>query len=260
MLYKEYLKVRNLETIKKLVKENEEIKKLINEAEEDFSEIFKIFHQLTKKLHSRRKVLNMPLKPKDDTSLVLHLFGFYVKYAYMHRSQPINEGQLIEFLRENSEETIDRIADEIPYKHKRTVFREYCKMVKKFLGEHDITDIKKNRKEIELSMICKKRVYDMEGKLHILKKIVLNERGGYYEDGVEITIIDNKSDKVVEFHISDLKENIESLIVFEQLEQEIVKGVKQFKQKLKKGTDKIGDGFLKELKEKFSTYLVAEQL
>lgn len=260
MLYKEYMKVRGSETIKKLEKENSEIGELIGQAKEDFSDIFKIFFKLTNRLHSRRKVLDITLTPDSEDKLALHTFGLYVKQRYMQRSKPIIVSELIGFLRENTEEIIDNVADEIPYKHKRAIFRQYCKMVKKFLDEHNINKETRERKEIEINMLCKKKVYDQNGKINTLKKIVFSETSGWSETHFNVHVIDKNDDEVAEFTINDLKDDIAYLIVFEQLEEEITKGVKQLKQKLKRSMNRIGDEFLKELKDKFSTYLVAEQL
>ncbi len=214
---------------------------------------------MTKKLHSRRKILDIPLYKETENKIILHQFGFYVLERYRTRGRPIDTEELLQFLKDTPIDVIDNIADEIPYKHKRVVFREYCKMVKKFIEEQNITEIKRENKEVKLKMLCKKKVKNVEGETQTIKHLEIGEHS-FYGSGVSIKIVNNKGNEIDDFEIHRIGEQIEHLILFEQLEQEILKCVNQFKRKLKKSIKRVGEPFLKELKEKFSTYLVAEQL
>jgi len=59
MLVNEYLKAKKSPKVKQLVSEAEDIETKLTERKEDFTEIFELFPQIFKKLHPRRKVLDI---------------------------------------------------------------------------------------------------------------------------------------------------------------------------------------------------------
>jgi len=176
----------------------------------------------------------------------------------MKRSQPISNWQLFEFIKDTDRETLDRVADSIPYEDRRVLFRDYCRMVKDFMEKNGIEKMQRDTETIEIELVLTKtKVLTPKGENPTVAKIKLDE---HFNSELRIELIKTNGEEITTFNLRDIERDAETFMLFQQLEQHIRKGVKKFKEKLDQQTEKVGEEFISKLKERFSPYLVAEQL
>jgi hypothetical protein len=252
MLAKKIIKLRNSVKIKQIEKLVEEANKLLEKNRDDYTECIQMFPKIFKRLAPRRKVLDIPLANNHNRRIVLHQFGlFYVYGSHIGgRARKVDAQDLFEFLRENDLEVFDRVAEEIKYKNTRIAFRDYCRIVSLFLKDNGIEDMV-NKRQFNFEKKCKKEFINIsKGKSEKISSIRIKAS---YEN-VKFMINGD------EFNLSR-SSNIENLIVIEQFQIQIIKGLKKIINMIRESNNSVGSQELyRRLNDRFSAYLVANQI
>jgi hypothetical protein len=227
------------------------------EDTENYEHILEMFNMIFKKLNPRKKILDIILTPQGQSKkIVLHQFGFLILEDGNQRPTRPSNVELFNFLRFNEPEVFEKVADEINYKHMRVTFREFCKTVNKFLVENKIDNfINENEGDgLEIKISCfKKELFTLENdKKRKITHIIIR-------DDLDVEIMPSKSsDSSI-----DLKDilSLENLVMVEQLQKELMDGVKKLNAKLKEIVEKNRPQTLKNmLDKKFAEFVVAEKL
>ena len=225
MLAKKIIKLKNSEKIKQIEKLTKEANKLLEKNEDDYTECLNLFPKIFKRLAPRRKVLDIPFAKIDNHDL-------------------------FEFLRKNDLEVFDRVAEEIKYKNTRIAFRDYCRIISLFLKDNGIEDMI-NKRQFVFEKKCKKEFINInKGKSEKISSILITAK---YES---VKFVINGD----EFNLSRAS-NIENLVVIEQFQIQIIKGLKKIIKLIREGNKSVGSQELyKTLSDRFSAYLVANQI
>lgn len=252
MLAKKIIKLKNSEKIRQIEKLIKEADELLKKNRDDYTECIEMFPKIFKKLAPRRKVLDIPLTKNENRRIVLHQFGlFYVYDSYMrNRAKKFGSHNLFQFLRENELEVFDRVAEEIKYKNTRIAFRDYCRIVSLFLKDNGIEEMV-NKRLFNIVMKCRKEFINTDkGKTEKISSIGITAR---YEN---VKFVINGD----EFNLSRAS-NIENLIVIEQFQNQIIKGLKKIIKSIRESNNSVSSQELyKRLNDRFSAYLVANQI
>lgn len=253
MLAKKIIKLRNSEKIKQIEKLAEEASKLLEKNRDDYTECIQMFPKIFKRLAPRRKVLDIPLTKSDSRRIVLHQFGlFYVYDSYMRsRARKFSLHDLFQFLRENELEVFDKVAEEIKYKNTRIAFRDYCRIVSLFLKDNGIEGMV-NKRQFNVPIECRKEFINIDvGKITQIIKYI-----GIKAKNENVIFIINGD----EFNLSRAS-NTENLIVIEQFQNQIIKGLKKIINMIRESNNRVGSQELcRRLNDRFSAYLVANQI
>lgn len=252
MLAKKIIKLRNSEKMKQIEKLAEDANKLLEKNMDDYTECIKMFPKIFKRLASRRKVLDIPLKRDDNRRIVLHQFGLFYSYNSYSRSRArkVDAQDLFEFLRGNDLEVFDRVAEEIKYKNTRIAFRDYCRIVSLFLKDNGIEEMV-NKRQFNVAMKCRKEFINIDkGKAEKIGSIAIIAKC----ENIIFVVNDN------EFNLSRAS-NIDNLIVIEQFQNQIIKGLKKIVKSIRESNNWVGSQELcRRLNDRFSAYLVANQI
>jgi len=251
MLAQRLKELRESETIKEIQEKSEKAKELLEKMNEDYEPCLDLFFKIFQKLNPRKKVLDIDLYPSSSYHIVLHQFGFFKLYDAFNRAEPVKKADLLKFLLENKDETFEKISDEISYKHMRVAFREYCKSVSKFLKSRNVDNISMPKKDFKVVVPCKREIMNTQGVVSVMKNLtVMNDKYG------EIKVI-HPFDGM---NLNSVTEN-DSLIIVEQIQKEILKGLDKFIEKMETEKQNVGSLVLmKLLQDKFSNFIIADSL
>jgi hypothetical protein len=253
MLAKKIIKLRNSEGIKRIGELSAEAEALLKKNEDDYTECIEMFPKIFRRLASRKKVLDIPILKGDGRKIILHQFGLFLSYEYFSlrkRSKRISKNGLFEFLRGNDLEVFDKVAEEIKYKNTRVAFRDYCRIVHLFLTDNGIEEMV-NKRLFAVPIKCRKQLIDADsGKSEKINHIGITSN---YE---KIVLKINNS----EFVISGTPA-INTLAIIEQFQNEIIRGLVKMIKLIRESNRNVGSQELyKKLSDKFSAYLVANQI
>jgi hypothetical protein len=251
MLAQKIIKLQKSEKIDKIIKLSIEAIRLLEKNMDDYTECIQIFPKIFKKLASRRKITDVNLTNDDKRKIVLHQFGLFLGGGeWSRRVKKISTHDLFKFLRENNLEVFDKVAEEIKYKNTRVAFRDYCRIVSLFLRDNGIDDIV-NKRYFDVKMKCRRKFIDVDtGKTEEIKHMEITAK---YEN---ITFSINGDG----FNLSRAS-NIENLVIVEQFQNEIIRGLGKIIKMVKESNNNVGSQELyRRLSDRFSAYLVANQI
>jgi hypothetical protein len=252
MLAQKIIKLIKSEKIEKIEKLSIETSNLLDKNRDDYTECIEMFPKIFKKLASRRKITDVSLTSSDKRRVVLHQFGLFLGGGeWSRRARRISTHDLFKFLRENELEVFDKVAEEIRYKNTRVAFRDYCRIVSLFLKDNGIEEMV-NKRYFDVKMKCRRKFIDVgTGKTERIDRMGITARYA------NITFFINGGNEIELSRAS----NIENLVIVEQFQNEIVRGLEKIIKMIRESNDRIGSQELyKRLNDRFSAYLVANQI
>jgi len=244
-------------TMKQLKAINAEIIDLCEENKEDYTKHLELFDLIFRKLNPKKKVLDILLHEETkNKKIVLHQFGFFVLKEHYERATQMDMDDLFNFLKYNKPETFDKIAEEINYKHMRIAFRDYCKMINKFLNENNITGINGEIKpSITIPFI--RKIERNIGQINA-EKLVFEVESAGFDKGLKIQI--KRKDSTNDYTIEDF-DDWDALIVIEQIQNEVLEGATKVLSFMKENVKANRQEKLwNDLNKKFADFVVAEKL
>jgi hypothetical protein len=252
MLAKKIIKLKKSGKIDKIEKLSIEMSNLLDKNRDDYMECMEMFPKIFKKLASRKRVTDVNLTSDDKRKIILHQFGLFLGAGeWSRRVKRISTHDLFKFLRENNLEVFDKVAEEIKYKNTRVAFRDYCRIVSLFLQDNGIDEIV-NKRYFDVKIKCRRKFINVEtGKMENINAMGITARYA------NITFFINGGNEIELSRAS----NIENLVIVEQFQNEIMRGLEKLIKMIKESNKNVGSQELyNKLNDRFSAYLVANQI